>query len=490
MNVFKIRNRLLGPELIKKCLSQQGISEEDLKNRHKFLIKKGVLNNCDLDKFKNLCDLSEIPPCFHQNDLEILQQIEKDEIGNLVNQFLYKLKRNVPRDIKLICFVNNISTFINVSNYYEFNIFCKILQYKSILINLIYRESGNNSLILLESLNNIYQKNNTKLNEMYSYFFNEKKNSTIQKEVFYTPEPLPILVFLKFIQYYDNLVNGNIYFLGDSLYKFKIMYDLLKPENNSKLIKFSGNKFLSKEVENIFSENNINTDFVDNLKKNAEEYYFKNQTLIDNIFDNLKKRKKIVIFDYLTSGVSLLTLIEFFKYLNENVIRDNLKIENFNDVILKRVLFVNLHSYIETKRIISILEGRINFVTYEMDIDPFFFYHFINSDKFLTSNLCSRCVPKYSPDLWKENIEVYKEEMDYLNYLGCNISNLEIIIFLNFILKNKLDLDKIIISKGSTNDKKCEAITINKDNLVEGLNIIQNDNKNEYNIYYKIDFLR
>ena len=80
--------------------------------------------------------------------------------------------------------------------------------------------------------------------------------------------------------------------------------------------------------------------------------------------------------------------------------------------------------------------------------------------------------------------------MDYLNYLGCNIYNLEIIIFLNFILKNKLDLDKIIISKGSTNDKKCEAITINKDNLVEGLNIIQNDNKNEYNIYYKIDFLR
>lgn len=490
-NITRIRYQLLGPELIQKCLSPGGLSEKDLEERLEYLISEGVLKRCDLKYFKNLCQLSQTPPCLNEEDKKILQNIESTEIGNLVKQSLLQIKRIFPKDINLICFMKNIETFQNVTNYNEFDIISKILNYKSLLIKSVYEAGGNDSLISLDNLVEIYNSNKRMFDRMYSYFTNFKRNQMIQKEVFYTPNPTPFMAYLKFIQYYDDQTNGNIYFLGDSVFKFKMVYDLLKPDNTSKSIKFSGNKFLNKDLEDIFIESNINHEFMDDLILNAKDYYHNNKEIIDGLFLKLKKDEKIVIFDYLTSGVSLLTLVDFLKILNDKILEDEFKIRNNESIIFEKILFVNLHSYVEPERIFKILGKKINFITYEMDMDSFFFYHFINSDKLLTSNLCSRCIPKYSPELWNKKTEVYLEEnssIRYKNFLGCNISNLEIIIFLNFVLAGVLDINKIKLESGGKRDNRCEAITLDINNLIKGLNITPGDEENVYDIFYKIDF--
>lgn len=481
-NILTLRSILLGPDLINKCLSDEGVSEDELNKRIIFLQSQNIITDCDIKKLKNLCKLNEIPTCL-SDKLDKLLNLQNNEVGNTFKQIFIEIFQKLPKDINLYCLYDNFQQLKNIRDMYQLNKINTILKYKYLLIIILYNKQGNNKLLKLDKLKQIFIDNKESLLQIYKIINRMGRDAQLQKEVFYTFNYKPVLAFLKILEYYSNNYNNNLYFLGDSVYKFKIMYDLVYPNNGSQIIKFSGNMFIDKNLDNIFDEKNIDQNYLSLLKQNSEKYYYNNKNLIDNLFEKLIKKEKIIIIDYITTGVSLLTLIYFLSYLNSNFM--NRKIKDFNKIVLDQIIFVNLHTYLEIENIFKNLQNKINFISYEMDIDSFFFNHFTNSDKLLLSNLCSRCIPKYSPELWDDpDSEVYIEtnsESNYKNYLGCNISNLEIIIFLNNI-KNNLNINDIVLTDGKL---KGEIVTTNQDYIIKNLEYKNIDDK-EIELSYDI----
>ena len=79
----------------------------------------------------------------------------------------------------------------------------------------------------------------------------------------------------------------------------------------------------------------------------------------------------------------------------------------------------------------------------------------LNLDNTILSNLCSRCIPKYPPEKWTYNYQIFEDPIDGPNYLGCNLSSMEIYLYLVTIFNglSNININNIEVTKG---DLECD----------------------------------
>jgi hypothetical protein len=265
------------------------------------------------------------------------------------------------------------------------------------------------------------------------------------KHVFITENVNEYLFFIKVYNYYSN--NYPVFILGDSLYKLKKMYDFITNTNNDNVIKFSGNMF-DKNIDKLDNK------YIIPYNENINEFYEENKKFIDIIFDSLNNLElpKIIIFDFSLKGFSLLTFIECLKKINE----EQFYIYYIDDIktkIKNKLLFISFVMFTDSlEEIIKNIgqpKEKLDYILFSFnDIDTSFISHFINSDRSSSSQLCSRCVPKYEPKQWKIHedifIDITDENESYKNYLGCNLNNVYVYIFLHYLFQSaNFDINNI-----------------------------------------------
>lgn len=243
-----------------------------------------------------------------------------------------------------------------------------------------------------------------------------------------------------------NCTENNVYFLGDSMYKLKLFYELYSFNSNSikvnlPVILFSGNIFSTelssttpesfskintyiREKRTIFSisdcdDERIDKEYCTNILNNINNFYNKNKEFITNIFTNIMSGKISYIFDYTQSGKSVYTFTEVLKLIAYLHFTESPKLQELINTKICFVLYVIL-----TDQLHMIEENvlyNINYIILDMDAEDFI--SFINSEI-----SCSRCLAKYGSEKWTEDnaAEIYEDPTlgNRKNYLGCNINKL------------------------------------------------------------------
>lgn len=331
-------------------------------------------------------------------------------------------------------------------------------------IFLQFNDDIDNFKVILKNYSDVtlYPKINNIEDSEYNEFY---------KLMFTTSNPNPIYVFLKIIKDYSKY---DSYFLGGSNTKFKYMMDILMPENTFEVIPFSGNMFRERKKEN------LDVEFQRKINDNYELYYHHNKALIDKIFNKIKN-DKIVIYDYIHSGVSILT----FKYLIELINNKYFHYENFEECF-KNIIFIGyVGEYLINKSefnkiLLNMGEPgeNINYLLLNLSIETDFAFHFYHSDEFggfnplIVSNICSRCTPGYDPEKWvREVSDIFFDKDDRApNYIGCNLNKMYIMLFLLYNFKNSLDtIDQLRIERLSMFQSKTEYYLYGKEETYEGL---------------------
>lgn len=356
-----------------------------------------------------------------------------------------------------------------------------------ILTKLISDNNGLKEVLTMDKIKEILKKyisdaSNPNIIEVYNNimkyvinkpdFFNDFNSKKISKEDFrkiydiynkikaiitehtFIPIGNSTLFFTKIISEYAE--QYECYFLGDSVYKFKNMMEILRPDITFNSILFSGNMYNKKTGE-------VKLDFQDKMKAFIRNYYDNNKAMMDKLFTALISKKRICIFDFVETGYSILTFIYFIKLLNTLVF----KIDNIEFAIKHYILFINfVHNDIYTKKTfkaISKILGEpnviINYILININLEDNLWRHMVNSDATL---LCARCLPYYPPSDWVHSYPVYKEdikigeEYEYIdNYLGCNLNKFYLYIYLISQFK-KIDpnIQKLVFKKIKSDDSK------------------------------------
>lgn len=323
----------------------------------------------------------------------------------------------------------------------EYNMLKKIEFINNSFYDLLSKNNGIKNVLKMSEISNIL--GNTNIDDVYIKY-NEISNATnilqLQKFIFVPENIDPILFFIEIMKSYSD---NDCYVIGDSCLKFKNMCEMLKIDNID-IIYFSGNMFNNRD------NTNINIKYKQIMETNYINYYQNNKKLIDKIFSRLgdKSHKKVIIYDYIFSGVSTLTFIEFLKLLNIKYF----KIDEFENIIKNKIIFINY--FITGDELAEIKKGiyditkqlllpqiNLNYILIYLDFDVEMRNHFVHSDYFdqsLNSKICSRCVSSYKASEWdKPPSEVYIDDIDSFNYIGCNLNKMYIYLFLsNIHLKN------------------------------------------------------
>jgi hypothetical protein len=356
-----------------------------------------------------------------------------------------------------------------------------------ILTKLISENNGLKEVLTMDKIKEILKKyitdeSNPNIIELYNNimkyvinkpnFINDYESKKISKEDFrklydvyykiretiiahtFIPIGNSTLFFIKMINEYAD--SYDCYFLGDSVYKFKNMMEILRPDITFNSILFSGNMYNKTTGE-------IKLDFQEKMKTFITNYYDNNKLMMDKLFTALISKKRICIFDFVETGYSILTFIYFIKLLNTLVF----KIENIDFVIKHYILFINfVHNNVYTKKtfkVISKILGEpnviINYLLININLEDNLWKHMVNSDSTL---LCARCVPYYPPSDWVRSYPVYEEDIksgeDYKyidNYLGCNLNKFYLYIYLITQFKNiDPNIQKLVFKKIKSEDSK------------------------------------
>jgi hypothetical protein len=330
----------------------------------------------------------------------------------------------------------------------EYNMLKKIEFINNSFYDLLNKNNGIQNVLKMSEISNIFENiNRDELNIEDLYIkYNEISNTPniMQlKKFIFVPENIdPILFFIEIMKSYSD---NDCYVIGDSCLKFKNMCEILKIDNID-IIYFSGNMFNNRD------HTNINTEYKQIMDTNYIYYYQNNKKLIDKIFCRLKDKshKKVIIYDYIFSGVSILTFIEFLKLLN----KEYFNIDEFENIIKNKIIFINY--FITSDELADIKKGiynitkqlllpqiNLNYILIYLDFDVEIRNHFVHSDYFdhygsFNTKICSRCVSSYKASEWNNPpSEVYIDDVDSLNYIGCNLNKMYIYLFLsNIYLKN------------------------------------------------------
>jgi len=425
---INLKNNFLSGGHYNKCLKELNKQIDKRKNiliidfiaetiKDKLVIPKGLVNNID-DIYK----------------LITKEKISLEEDINTPEKFMNKYKEDILE-------------FIDSD--VEYKILDKINFINLIFIDLIRKSEGFNKNLdmkIIKNIINIYsEKDNIIFNKIKKYYNEIKEFKTISKKdnyMFVVNNSKPILFFLQIMKSYSYSFNDS-YIIGDSCAKFKYMYDILIPNNNIDIIYFSGKMYKKEDEED--------EEYIRLMNENCLKYYENNKLVMEKIFYNLSLTisKKIILYDFIGSGESLLTFIELLILINNN----KFHLSNFKNIIKEKILFVLFTNFKNTK-IINTLPDDINYIIIGLQIDYNDFSTFLNSDNFLgESKICSRCIPSYKVDKWKYIPgDIYIDDIDGPNYIGCNLNKLYLYLFLICCLGNIINPTFDMID---TNDINC-----------------------------------
>ena len=207
-----------------------------------------------------------------------------------------------------------------------------------------------------------------------------------------------------------------------------MMNDLINNKNSNNIIKFSGNMYKS-------DINIIDTEYEEQIIQNIDLFYINNKVIIDDIF---MSKNQVIIFDFAISGLSLLTFKRCIKLINEKYFHNN----DFDKFFLEKIHFVIISVNEQFHKVVSNIKDKVNFSMVSIDnLDNF--VHFGNSDNTKLSALCSRCVPKFLPTEWFNPNNIFIDTNNEENYIGCNINNVYIYAYINFLFRDDKKMTEI-----------------------------------------------
>ena len=340
----------------------------------------------------------------------------------------------------------------------------KLKNINDILIELISKNDGLTKIMPMSQVKEILKlylsnKENVDIIKKYkelSNYIEEGLLPSILGRYIFTTTGNSILFFLKIINEYNK--DYDSYFLGDSTSKFQNLMEILRPDVTFKSILFSGNMYTKTDKTDKY-KGVINEDYKKLMAENVEEYYKNNKSIVDELFDNLKKPsgRRIAIYDFVDTGASIPTFIHLIKLLNKFYM-----LPNIDSAIKSRLLFINfVGHWIKTKDLfnkisnkIGVPNEKINYILINIDIKESIWEHIVNSDTVDKTRICARCIPYYKPALWNTTPTIFLEDGDGYkpNYIGCNINRFFLYIYLVHVF-NSIDPDisklKFIKSKTS-----------------------------------------
>jgi hypothetical protein len=296
-------------------------------------------------------------------------------------------------------------------------------------LNNIINNLPNDRLISIKDLQtNIIKLQNVICNYqlLFKFFYENNKFKNID---FYTKIQKLSDEFFLIYKYFSYLENYNDYIkfsLGDSLDKFNFLWNIIHQQNDIIIqIPFSGSMF-----DNINEyEYKINSSSTVNILSNYNDLIKNNHNF--KLLVKLLKTNKVLITDYIASGKSFETLLILLDYYEVNL--DNLYF-----------LFISYTDNIENKirDLINNKYEKYNFNNIEFIIlDNVINRYYTNSE-----DTNSRCVPKYSYDLWQYKIKDIETKFleNNMGYYNCNLHRFGYLLFsicfyYKFITKNTFD---------------------------------------------------
>ncbi len=318
------------------------------------------------------------------------------------------------------------------------NNYLKIKEINDTLINLIKTNDGLTTVLEMNKVVEIIKSYLgsadkvdilKKYTELMSYIKKESASLhtglKMEEYIFTNKNLTSLLIFLKIIDDYSQIYES--YFLGDSAAKFKNMMEVLRPGNKYNSIIFSGNMYDK-------STGTVKEDYKKLMEEHIDEYYANNKVMVDKIFEHLSgtNRKRMIIYDYVDTGASIPTFVYFLKLLNTKFF----KLLGIDTKIKTNILFLSfVGNWVQGKdfRSIAVRMGepntKINYILLNINLDSELWEHAVNSDSD-RSKICARCIPYYKPDLWKTTPDVYIDDLNGPNYLGCNLNRMYIYLYL------------------------------------------------------------
>lgn len=335
-------------------------------------------------------------------------------------------------------------------------------------LNEIVNNLPNDRLLNIKELQtNIFKFNNIICNYqlLFKFFYENTKFKNID---FYTKVQNLPYEFLVIYKYFTNLKKYNDYIkfsLGDSLDKFNFLWNIIHQENDIIIqIPFSGSMF-----DNIDEhEYKINSSNTVNILSNYEDLIKNNSNF--KLLVKLLKTNKVLITDYIASGKAFETLLILLDYYEINL--DNLYFLfiSYTDNIEERIKNL-IHTKYEKKYNFK----NINFIILNNVLNRYY----TNSE-----DTNSRCIPKYSYDLWQYKIKDIETKFleKNMGYYNCNLHRFGYILFgicfyYNFITKNEYTDENYL------ND------TVIKNKIVKFITSISGGYYDKY-LKYKIKYIK
>ncbi|QKF94763.1 HAD-like protein [Fadolivirus algeromassiliense] len=245
--------------------------------------------------------------------------------------------------------------------------------------------------------------------------------------------------YFKYIEMFYNQEDSIVYSLGDSLDKLNFIWNLY---NDKKIINipFSGSMY-----ENIEKSEKIKLLTESELLMYGEsDNLIKNNKKFSEMLQHIKSGKKILITDFGHSGKAYLTIINLLNKMG---------VKNYKDVFYLHIT----PSIDEIENNILLNNISVNINRIYIDELPHFYY--TNSDRI--ENGFTRCVPRYSVDLWNgPPDDVWKNEFEK-NYYLCNLHRCLLLIALCCVNKNYIENKYSFVLKGETKEKYTEIKTNN-----------------------------
>ena len=385
-------------------------------------------------------------PQFNRGLLELKKKSLKEIYDNYLTNF--SLDESIDTYEKFIKFYHSkILPSFGTNGDDEYKMLKKIEFINNNFYDILNKNNGIQNVLKMSEISNIFENTNMKvIYDKYNEISDASNILQFQKFIFVPENIDPILFFIEIMKSYSD---NDCYVIGDSCLKFKNMCEILKIDNID-IIYFSGNMFNNRDITN------INIEYKQTMDTNYIYYYQNNKKLIDKIFCRLgdKSHKKVIIYDYIFTGVSTLTFIEFLKLLNI----EYFKIDDFENIIKNKIIFINyfitIDELADIKKAIHKITNQLllpqinlNYILIYLDFDPEMRNHFVHSDYFdhvgSNSNICSRCVSSYKASEWNNPpSEVYIDEKDSFNYIGCNLNKMYIYLFLSNIYLKKYSIKK------------------------------------------------
>jgi len=271
-----------------------------IKYKNKYLLLKSLLKggvNVCIENLKKEIDITK---------KQLLALSLRPKITYSTDFILYQKKSiEIIENLQLI----NDKFIELVTNHNGLNELLEMKKIKDILKKYLSESSKSGFIDIPKLYDNIinYTKPINYPKEKELFVINKYTKSTLDYHTFMSNKN-SILFFLKIMNEYLNIYDG--YFLGDSPYKFKNMMEILRPDLILNFVLFSGS-YYDRKIKK------IKEGYIDKMKASIDDYHLNNKEIMDKLFSNLLETssKKIVIFDFIDTGYSILTFVEFLKLI-------------------------------------------------------------------------------------------------------------------------------------------------------------------------------